>query len=190
MLLQGQLLEQLLFPISCSFWVLSLSLIFCRGTAVYITGAFKRIYLKHQTFGKAVHVFQNITCSRTFLKLVCHFFLKRGIAAGHSFFQTYWLLFEDQREPSILSCRVFFFTEQLPSYILSRLLYLFDRHLAAIHSFGGYMEQIISNSNYLSITATFLEEIRQSIFLNCSHLLFERHCVYFYGRSYSHPLLE
>lgn len=128
------------------------------------------IYLKHQIFVKAVHVLQqNITCSRTFLKLV---------------------LFEDQREPSILSCRVFFFTEQLPSYILSRLLYLFDRHLAAIHSFGGYMEQIISNSNYLSITATFLEEIRQSIFLNCSHLLFERHRVYFYGRSCSHPLLE
>ena len=79
MLLQGQLLEQLLFPISCSFWVLSLSLIFCRGTAVYITGAFKRIYLKHQTFGKAVHVFQNITCSRTFLKLVCHFFWKEEL---------------------------------------------------------------------------------------------------------------
>ena len=46
------------------------------------------IYLKHQIFVKAVHVLQqNITCSRTFLKLV---------------------LFEDQREPSILSCRVLF----------------------------------------------------------------------------------
>ena len=82
----------------------------------------KRIYLKHQIFVKTVYFFQNATWSSPFFKVVS-LYLKKGVVIGNSLFQPYWLLLDDQIEPSILSWRVMLLKEKLEPSILSRIIW-------------------------------------------------------------------
>ena len=96
--------------------------------------------MKHQVFCKGNIFFRKTTWCRPIYKVVL-FYLKRGAVAGHSFLQT-WLFLKDQLEPSIPSCKVIYFTEQLQPSILS-----------------GVIWNIIFDSSYLLRIATFLEEL-------------------------------
>ena len=58
----------------------------------------------------------------------------------------------------------------------------FNGSVAAIHSFGGHMEQIIFDSSYLLRAAPFLEDLR--------HLTFLRAVYLFNHSNYSHPSFE
>ena len=51
------------------------------------------------------------------------FYLKRGFAAGHSFYQMCWLVLEDPLEPFIFSYRVVFLSELLQLSILSGVIW-------------------------------------------------------------------
>ena len=82
--------------------------------------------------------------------------------ASNSFFQTYWLLLEDQIEPSF--------------FIQGELF-----HGTAIHSFMGYMEQIIFNSSYLLRIAAFWEELSSAFnFLRVVYLFHQSNCSPFF----------
>ena len=96
--LQGWLSKQLHSPRSCSFGVLSWALIFFRGTVVFANS-----YLKHQVFVKTKYFFKSHLQSSIIWSSVS-FYLKRGVATRHSFFQTYWYLFlsKKERQSSIL----------------------------------------------------------------------------------------
>ena len=61
------------------------------------------------------YFFRNITWSRPFFKVVCHF-IWRGVATGHSFILLYLLLLEDHLEPSIPSWRMIFYRSNF-SYV-------------------------------------------------------------------------
>ena len=101
-LLQAWLSEQLLFPKSFYFGVFSLALVIFRGTAVFRNSStVKRIYLKHQIFCKGNIFFSKDHLESSILQSSVSFYLKRTVAAGHSFLQTYWLLLEDQLELSM-----------------------------------------------------------------------------------------
>ena len=98
----------------------------------------KRIYLKQQIFVKTIYIFQNTTWSRPFFKVVCHFFQERS------------------------SDRPFFFFDRIDFFWRINLIHpifhggwFFTRAVAAMHSFRGYMEQIIFDSNCLLRTDTF-----------------------------------
>ena len=94
----------------------------------------------------------------------------------YPFFQTYWLLLEDQLWTIHSFMKGLFFTEQLQSVILSRLLKLLQWHLASIYSFRGYIEQITfrSSCSFLG-RATLGIPFFKDIFHhpNCSHPSFE-----------------
>ena len=87
--------------------------------------------------------------------------------ANH-FFWPYWLLLEDHLEPSIFYGG-----------------WHFTRVVAAMHSFRGYMKQIIFDSSCFLRTATFLEDLfrdSRAVYLfhhsNCDHPTLE--VVYFF----------
>ena len=72
------------------------------------------------------------------LPLTCHFISRQELlTAIHSFKHTdfFWRI---KLSHQFLEVGCYFFTEQLLSPILSTLLYLMQRHLAAIFSFWGY----------------------------------------------------
>ena len=92
----------------------------------------------------------------------------RGVSTGHSFFKSYWLLLEDQLELSILLYKVIFF----------------NGAVAAIHSFRGYMEQIIFDSSNLLKPTAFLEDLSYAF-----HLFKNRLFIYYHSNC-SHPSLD
>ena len=104
--MQGSLSEQLL---SCrclmragksySFGVLNVGLIFFRGTVVLRNSYCYKDLFEASNFWKVIYLFQNTFAVVHSLKQCTY--LKKGTAAGYLFFQTYWLLLEDQ--PSSLS---------------------------------------------------------------------------------------
>ena len=60
----------------------------------------------HQIFCKGNIFFLKDRLQLSILQSSVPFYLKTGVAAGHSFFQTFWLLLEDQLELSIFSSKV------------------------------------------------------------------------------------
>ena len=89
--------------------------------------------------------------------------------ANH-FFWPYWLLLEDHLEPSI------FFVG-----------WHFTGVVAAMHSFRGYMKQIIFDSSCLLRTATFMEDLfrdSRAVYLfhhsNCDHPTLDSVFIYFF----------
>ena len=111
-----------LSPKSCSFGLFSLALL---GILWFLgIATVKRIHLKHQIFcNGSIYFFKRPLFKSFILLSSVSFYLKRGVLVGHSFFQTYLLLLEDQLEPPILSCKVIYFTEQLQPSILSEVLW-------------------------------------------------------------------
>ena len=76
-----------------------------------------------------------------------------------------------------------------------------SRKVSFSHSFRGYMEQIILDTSYLLRTATLphrpnsaMIPMKQVICFchrkSSSHSFFEEYCIYFDGKSCSHPLFE
>ena len=135
---KGNLRNKLPSPRDCSLGVVSLALGFFRS--IVVIGS--RYCPDGLIFVKAIYFFKIPLLVVHSLKSVS-FYLKRGVPADHSFFQTYWLILEDQLKQFIFSCRVTFF----------------HGAVAAIHSFRGYMDQIIFDSSYLIRTTTFLEDL-------------------------------
>ena len=82
-----------------------------------------------------LYFFQKTTWSRPFYKVVS-FYLKRGVAAGHYFLQTYGLLLEDHLEASIPSCRKIYFTEQVqPTF-------------QGLHGKDNFWQQLLTKNGY------------------------------------------
>ena len=71
----------------------------------------KRIYLKYQIFCKKGNIsFSKDRLESSTLKSSVSFYLKREVVAGHSFFQTYWLLLENQAIHSFMQGDLFHVT--------------------------------------------------------------------------------
>ena len=118
----------------------------------------------HQKFCKGNIFFPKNCLESSILQSSVSFYLKRGVLAGYSFFQTYWLLLKDQLEPPISSCRVIYFTEQLQSFIFS----------------GVIMKQINFDSSYKN-------NYRKSYF---SHSIILRVVYLFHHFNNNHPSFE
>ena len=122
---QGWLSEQLLSPKSCSFGVIIASLI---SRNIYYIWSIKLLY--RQIIFSKQHLQPSILYSSE------SFYLKRGVATGHSLFQLYWLLLEDQLELPIR--RVIFLSEQLQPPILSGVIW--NREFLTADT---YLEQVL-----------------------------------------------
>ena len=106
--------------------------IFCKGNILFFKK--KTIWKKNKKKQRPLGIVHSIK--------QCVIFLKRGVVAGHLFLQTYCLLLEDELSHQLLHVGWFIHVT-----------------VAVIHSFRGYMEQIIFDSSYLLRIATFLEEL-------------------------------
>ena len=110
------------------------------------------------------------------------FYQKRGIAASLLSHVLIFLRISCIRPLFHVGCP-FFSLSSMYSSILSRLLYLLQRHYAVIHFSGVYIQQINFNNSYLVSVATFLEEVLQAYgFLRVVYLFQHYKC--------SHPSFE
>ena len=96
----------------------NLTLIFFRGT--------KRSFFKYQIFVRTMYFFLNTTSSHPTFKAVCHFIWREQLRP--SILPNVLVFFVRlDRANYFFMLDVYFFTEQLPSSILLRLLYLLQK---------------------------------------------------------------
>ena len=76
-----------------------------------------------------------------FLPLPCHFISRQELVKAIHSFKNNYFFWRIRLSHQFLEVGCYFFTEQLHSYILSRLLHLMQRHLASIFSFWGIWDR-------------------------------------------------
>ena len=119
-----------------------IALIFFRGTVVFGSSYCQRGSIwsiktpKHHLESSAFYI-------------IVSFYLKRGVATGHSIFWPYWLLLEDHLEPTIFSQRMIFYrsscshaffqglcgTDNFWKQLLIKNSYFFGSHILGIRFF-------------------------------------------------------
>ena len=123
--------------------------------------------------------------------------MKRGVAAGHSFFQKYWLLIPDQLQPSILLCMVLF-SQSSCNHPFSQGLHRADNF---------WQQQLIKSNYFFERLPSDFQSFKVSLFISqfcfqpsilwCRISAFVReimtsekefsegYCIYFDGRNFS-----